>query len=124
MNISVETQNVDLSPEWRRKVEQKLDDWSDPRDPIISARSTISFKSGETPPAAVSLIVNLRGKNIVINKRGETVDVVLKNVLDTAKREIREFYKLRSDYRSHNAPAREVESMAVETLPADLDEFD
>ena len=124
MHISVETQNVDLSPEWKRKVESKLGEWSDQRDPIISARSTISFKSTEIPPAAVSLIINMRGKSIVVNKRGETVDATLKAVLDTVKREIREFYRLRSDYRARSSQVPEMEPADAAPESADDQEFE
>ena len=102
MNISVEAQNVDLAPHWKRQLEQRLADWSDPRDPVITARSTFCFRSKEIPPAEVTLVLSMRGKNIVVSKRADNLDAALNRVLDTTKREIRRFYDLRSDKRRGN----------------------
>lgn len=102
MKITVEAHNVELSSEWRRQVEERLNDLSDPRDPIVSVRSRFTFNQSEIPPAEVSLVCALRGKNIVATRRGDTVDVALKDTLDTAKREIRRFYAIRSDHRLRN----------------------
>jgi ribosome-associated translation inhibitor RaiA len=102
MNISVEAQNLDLAPHWKRQLEERLTDWSDPRDPVINARSTFCFRSKEIPPAEVTLVLSMRGKNIVVSKRADSVDAALNRVLDTTKREIRRFYDLRSDKRRGN----------------------
>lgn len=102
MNISVEAQNVDLAPHWKRLLEERLADWSDPRDPVINARSTFCFRSKEIPPAEVSLVLSMRGKNIIVSKRADSIDAALNRVLDTTKREIRRFYDLRSDKRRGN----------------------
>jgi ribosome-associated translation inhibitor RaiA len=101
MHVTLEAQNVDLAPHWKQQLEERLEAWSDPRDPVISARSIVAYKPTEVPPAEVSLVVNLRGQTVVVTKRGETVDAVLKVVMDRAKREIRQHYAQRSDHRTH-----------------------
>ena len=100
MNIAVEAQHIDLSPEWKKNVAEKLSALSDPRDPIISVRATFLFHEGEVPPAEVKLVMGLRGKNLIAHKKGESCDAALKSSLDTAKREIRKYYDLRSDHRN------------------------
>ena len=117
MNISVEAQNVDLAPHWKRQLEERLTDWSDPRDPVINARSTFCFRSQEIPPAEVTLVLSMRGKNIVVSKRADSIDAALNRVLDTTKREIRRFYDLRSDKRRGNGaqpPLPESEAAPVQ----------
>ena len=108
MNVTVEAQNIVLSPEWKRQVESRLSDLSDPRDPVIKARTICSYHQSQHPPAEVNLVVNLRGKNIVINKRGEHVDAALKKALDTVKREIRQFYDLRIAHRAKSGTTRDI----------------
>lgn len=99
MNVSFEGHNIDVLPEWKRQIEDRLAEWSDPRDPVIKARCSVSYKATEIPPAETSLVVTLRGRQIVVTKRGEHVDAALKQVIDTCKREIRQFYDLRSNHR-------------------------
>lgn len=99
MNVTLEAQNVDLAPHWKQQLEERLEALSDPRDPVISARSIVHYKPAEVPPAEVSLVVNLRGRSVVVTKRGETVDAALKVVMDCVKREIRQHYSQRSDHR-------------------------
>jgi ribosome-associated translation inhibitor RaiA len=108
MNVTVEAQNVELAPQWKQQVEERLEAWSDPRDPVISARSIVAYKQAEQPPAEVSLVVNLRGRNVVVTKRADTVDAALKTAMDCVKREIRQHYAQRSTHRGRGAPPREV----------------
>ncbi|MBN1945094.1 MAG: HPF/RaiA family ribosome-associated protein [Bradymonadales bacterium] len=115
MNITVEALNIELSPEWKRRVESRLRNLSDPQDPVINARTICSYHQGQQPPAEVNLVVNLRGKNIVITKRGEHVDAALKKALDTLKREIRQFYDLRIADRGRVATPAEL--AAVQAQP-------
>ncbi len=99
MHVSFEGHNVDVLPEWKQHLTERLGELSDPRDPVINARCSVSYKASEIPPAESSLVVSLRGKQIVVTKRAEHVDAALKLTLDIAKREIRQFYEQRSDYR-------------------------
>lgn len=121
MNVTVEAQNVEMSPSWKAQVEERLRALSDPRDPIISARAICSFKPKEKPPAEVSLVVTVRGKNIVVSKKGEHIEGALKRSLDTLKREVRQFYDLRSTYRTGQMPSREVIVPPEETGLEDLE---
>lgn len=130
MKISVEAQNIELSPEWKDKIQERLEDLSDSRDPVISARATCSFRQGQQPPADVNLVVKMRGKNIVIKKSAEHVDAALHKVLDTFKREIRSFYDQRAEH--HGRTRDEELEAAVPPLAAEdpllqlalLDEID
>jgi ribosome-associated translation inhibitor RaiA len=117
MNISVEAHNIELSPEWKKKLEARLDDLSDPRDPVISARATCTFNPGQQPPAEVNMVLKMRGKNIVINKRADHVDAALQKVLDTVKREIHQFYDMRTEHRVR--PGKEGEEAAAPVIPVD-----
>ena len=123
MNITVEAQNIVLSPEWKRQVVSRLSDLSDPRDPVIKARTICSYHQGQHPPAEVNLVVNLRGKNIVVNKRGEHVDAALKKALDTVKREIRQFYDLRIAQRAKSGTTRDIPYSEEAPVIDELDEF-
>ncbi len=100
MNLSVEAQNIELAPQWREQLEDRLNSLSDPRDPVISARSTFALNESEIPPADVRLVVGMKGKNIVVHKKGDNLEAALKTVLDTAKREIRRHYELRTERRT------------------------
>ncbi len=99
MNVAIEAQHVDMHPSWKSQVETKLGELSDPRDPIISVRGTFSFHQGEKPPAEVRLVMAIRGKSLVAHKKGDNCDVALKLALDTAKRELRKHYDLRSSHK-------------------------
>ena len=99
MHFSVEAQNVEMEPVWKEQLDDRLQTLSDSRDPVISARSTFAFHENQVPPANINLVIRMRGKNIVISKKGETFDIVLKAVLETMKREIRQYYDLRSCHR-------------------------
>jgi ribosome-associated translation inhibitor RaiA len=105
MNVSVEAQNVDLSPDWKLQIEDRLGELSDDRDPVVSARTTFVMHQNEIPPAHVTLVVGMRGKNLVAHKSGATMDIALKSTLDTMKREIRKFYEVRADH--HKGEVRE-----------------
>lgn len=96
MNVAIEAQHVDLKPSWKTQVEERLGDMNDPRDPIVSVRGTFSFHEGETPPAEVRLVMAVRGKSLIATKRGDTCDHALKLALDTARREVRKYYDIRS----------------------------
>lgn len=96
MYVALEAQHIDLHPAWKAQVETKLAELSDPRDPVVSVRGTFSFQKGETPPAEVRLVIGVRGKNLIATKRGDNCDVALKAALDTAKRELRKYYDVRS----------------------------
>lgn len=99
MHFSLEAQNVEMDPIWKEQLEGRLHALSDTRDPIISARSTFAFHENQVPPANINLVVGVRGKSIVISRKGGTFDVVLKAVLDTLKREVRRYYDVRSSHR-------------------------
>ncbi len=108
MKIMVEAQHVELSPEWKHHVGEKLSALSDPRDPILSARATFVYHEGETPPAEVKVLVGMRGKSLVAHKKGDSCDAALKTALDTSKREIRKYYDMRSDHR-HEVGLKDLE---------------
>ena len=115
MHFSVEAQNVEMEVIWREQLQDRLHTLNDPRDPVISARSTFAFHENQVPPANINLVIGMRGKSIVISKKGETIEIVLKAVLDTMKREVRQYYDLRSSHR-----LRPAERLATrETPPAD-----
>ena len=99
MHFSVEAQNVEMDAIWKEQLEERLLTLNDPRDPVISARSTFAFHENQVPPANINLVIGMRGKSIVISKKGETFDIVLKAILDTMKREVRQYYDLRSCHR-------------------------
>lgn len=118
MNVTVEAQNVEMSPDWKQQLQEKLAPLSDPRDPVINARSTFCFNATQKPPALVTLVISMRGKHIVVRRESETVDGALKMVLDTAKREVRKYYELRSSHRrGHDEKAAVLEDLAAAIEP-------
>lgn len=96
MNISVETQHLKLRDHWRDLLEERMSRVSDPSNPIVSVRATLAFHESEQPPGECRLVIGVSGKSIVVARKAETVDIALKNALDTAKREVRQYYDMRS----------------------------
>ena len=115
MNVVVEAQHIELSPEWKESINEKLSALNDPRDPIVSVRATFSYNEGEVPPAEVKLVMGMRGKSLVAHKRGDACDSAMKMALDTAKREIRKYYEVRSDHRN-DVGVKDLEALPSETL--------
>ncbi|MCA9565250.1 MAG: HPF/RaiA family ribosome-associated protein [Myxococcales bacterium] len=107
MNITVEAQNVHLADQFRSQIEERIAEYSDPRDPVVSARATLTYNDNEVPPANVGIVMGLRKKDIVVSKAGETVDFALKSALDTAKREIRKHYDQRGERKFKHHPKEE-----------------